>query len=418
MKILMCNTFNYLRGGADRCFLDMKALLEQHGHDVIPFCMHHDKNLPSEFEQFFVSQVDFPSLLKGSGIIGKLKVLERVVYSRESKQKIEAIIEATQPDLVHIHGIAHEISPSILPAIRRANLPIIQTLHDYKLVCPNTNFVTQNQLCERCSGHRYYNVIKYRCKRNSLPASVLAGVEMYTHKFLKIYEKNVDTFVAPSQFLKQKLVQHGIKNRIVQIPNFLHVDQYAPQFDSDDYFVFFGRLVETKGIRTLLEAMRQVKGADLYVAGTGELLPELEAYKATHGLDNVHFLGYLGQEKLMPLLKNGRFSVIPSEWYENYSMAILESMASGTPVVGANIGGIPELVIDGETGLLFESGNAAQLAEKINLLLANPTLTTKLAKGARAFVEKTNNATRFYEATLSLYQEFVTQPLPSIAISG
>ena len=414
MKILMCNTFNYLRGGADRCFLDMIALFEQRGHQVIPFCMHHEKNKPSPYENYFVSQIDFPSLLgKGSGINGKLKVLERVVYSREARQKIEQILEDTQPDIVHIHGIAHEISPSILPAIKKANVPVVQTLHDYKLVCPNTNFVTQNKICERCNGHRYYNVIKHRCKRNSLPASVLAGIEMYSHKMMKIYEKNMDAFISPSLFLKQKLKQHGIEIALFKFPNFLHVDSYKPDFDSENYFVFFGRLVETKGIRTLLKAMRQIKEADLYVAGTGDLMPELEAYKAEHHLDNVHFLGYLSQDKLMPLIKNARFTVVPSEWYENYSMAILESMASGTPVLGAKIGGNPEMVIDGQTGALFEPGNDEELAQKIAYLLNNRAVVQNLAKGARDFIEKTNNPQRFYESTMNLYRDYGSLEEPS-----
>ncbi len=414
MKILMCNTFNYLRGGADRCFLDMIALFEQQGHEVIPFCMHHEKNQSSPYEKYFVSEVDFPSLLgKGGGISGKLKVAERVIYSREAKQKIEQIIADTKPDLVHIHGIAHEISPSILTAIKQANLPVFQTLHDYKLVCPNTNFVTNNQVCERCKGNRFYNVMKHKCKRGSFPASVLAGIEMYAHKMTGIYEKNMDAFVSPSLFLKNKLQEHGIQNRIERIPNFLHVDTYEPNFDSENYFVFFGRIVETKGVRTLIHAMRNIKGADLYVAGTGDLLPELEAYKAKHELNNVHFLGYLGQDKLMPLLKNARFVVVPSEWYENYSMAILESMASGTPVVGAKIGGIPELVIEGETGLLFESGNSDELSDKINQLIGNPALARQLAIGSRQFVEETNNPQRFYEATMNLYQDYISLKMPA-----
>lgn len=413
MKILMCNTFHYLRGGADRCFLDMIALLEAQGHEVIPFCMHHQKNLPSPYESYFVTEVDFPSLLSGSGIGGKLKVLERVVYSREAKRQIERLIEDTKPDIAHVHGIAHELSPSILPAIKQAGIPIVQTLHDYKLVCPNTNFVTQNRVCEACFGRRYYNVVRHRCKRNSLPASVLAGVEMYTHKAMQIYEKNVDTFISPSRFLKEKVAQHGIENQIVNIPNFLHLDRYVPNFEGENYFIFFGRLVETKGVRTLLEAMRQVKGADLYIAGTGELMPELKAYKEMHQLDHVHFLGFLSQDKLMPLLKNARFAVVPSEWYENYSMAILESMASGTPVVGAKIGGIPELVIEGETGVLFESGNANQLAQRINELLAEPEKTAVFAKNSRRFVEETNNPDRFYRSTMALYETLVTKEKPA-----
>ncbi|MEM7330579.1 MAG: glycosyltransferase family 4 protein [Chloroflexota bacterium] len=407
MKVLMINTFNYMRGGAERCFLELINLLEENGHEVIKFCMHHEKNEPSPYEEHFLSHIDFPTEMKNGGLGGKVRVFERVLYSREAKQKIETLIQETKPDIAHLHGIAHEISPSILPAIKKYNIPIIQTLHDYKLICPNTNFVSNNKVCEQCKGHRYFNVVKNRCKRGSLPASLLSGVELYFHKMTQIYERHVDTFISPSEFLKHKVESFGIQNQIVNIPNFINIEGFTPCFEPDDYFVFFGRLVSTKGIQTLLEAMRQVKKSKLLVAGSGELEEPLKQYCQEHQITNVEFLGYLNTDKIIPLLQKARFVMMPSEWYENYSMAVLESFACGTPVLGAKMGGIPEQVIEGQTGLLFESGNADEMATKINYMLDHPQEAIQMSKNARKFVEQNNDPASHYEQTISLYHQLV-----------
>lgn len=412
MKILMCNTFNYMRGGAERCFISLSELLEANGHEVVRFCMNHPRNEASPHENHFVSHIDFPTAMKEEGIMGKGRVFERVIYSREAKRKIEALIEDTQPDLVHIHGIAHEISPSILPGIKKFDIPIIQTLHDYKLLCPNTNFVSNNELCERCKGHNYFQVVRHRCKRGSLPASLLAGIELYVHKALKLYEKHVDTFISPSQFLADKVKSYGIQNPVVNIPNFIDIDDFQPDFEPDDYFVFFGRLVETKGIRTLIEAMPKVKKSKLLVAGSGELEEELKQYCVDHKIENVEFLGYLDTSRIIPLLQKAKFVVMPSEWYENYSMAVLEAFACGTPVLGAKIGGIPEQVIHGETGLLFESGNEDELAERLNEMLDDPKGTIQMGRNARRFVETNNSPASHYAATIALYEQ-LTEMVPT-----
>ena len=401
----MCNTFHYLRGGAERCFLDLTALLIANGHEVIPFSMDNEKNYDSQYSDYFVSYIDFPSLLNGrSGIKRKFDIAERVIYSREANRNITQLISDTRPDIVHIHGIAHEISPSILPAIKKANIPIVQTLHDYKLLCPNTNFVSQNHVCEQCKGHRYYNVIRNRCKRGSLGASILAGVEMYTHKAMQIYERNVDVFISPSKFLQGKVKEYGIKNEVAHIPNFINIESFTPCYQPENYFLFFGRLAKVKGVMTLLKAMRQVKRSQLLIAGTGELQASLDAYVQEQNITNVTFLGYQTTEKIIPLIQKAAFSVIPSEWYENYSMSVIESLACGTPVVGANIGGIPELVIDNQTGLLFDSGNADQLARNIQFMVDNPELASEMGKNGRKLVETINTPEKHYQETIEIYR--------------
>lgn len=414
MRILQCNSFHYLRGGAERCFLDLSDLLRAHGHEVAPFCMAHEKNWPTPYADYFFSSIDFPSMLQDNGLTGKLKVAERVIYSREARRNIERLIKDFQPDIAHVHGIAHETSPSILPALKAAGIPIVQTLHDYKLLCPNTNFANQDGICEACKGHHYYNVVRHRCKRGSLGASVLASLEMYTHKWLKIYESNVDLFITPSRFLKEKALEYGVKNPIVQLPNFIKIDQIQPRSTPENYFVYSGRLVAVKGVRTLLAAMRAVPQSHLYIAGSGELEPELKDYVRQHNLTNVTFLGHLGTDALMTLMQNAQFIVTPSEWYENYPMAVLEAQACATPVLGANIGGIPEIVIDGETGLLFETGNVDHLTTQIHYLLEHRDEAIRMGQAGRERVAHYNHPDYHYAKTMEVYQQLIKNPLGTL----
>jgi glycosyltransferase involved in cell wall biosynthesis len=257
-------------------------------------------------------------------------------------------------------------------------------------------------------------VVRHRCKRGSLAASVLAGVEMYTHKWLEIYERNVDLFITPSQFLKDKALEYGVENPIVHLPNFIKVDQIQPCSEPENYFVYSGRLVAVKGVRTLLAAMRAVPQSHLYIAGSGELEPELKEYVHRHHLTNVTFLGHLDTEALMTLVQRAQFVVAPSEWYENYPMAVLEALACATPVIGARIGGIPEIVIDGETGLLFESGNVDQLAAQIRYLLEHRDEAIRMGQAGRARVAHYNHPDYHYEKTLEVYQQLVKNPTGTV----
>lgn len=410
MKVLLCNSFYYIRGGADRCFFDMQHILEAHGHEVIPFSMSDARNRPSPYSDYFISNIDFPRELgKSGGVTGKLRAVERVIYSREARDQITRLIADTQPDIAHIHGIAHETSPSILPAIKAAGIPIVQTLHDYKLLCPNTSFISHGEVCERCKVHRYHNVVLHRCKRDSLPASLLAGVEMTVHKALRIYERNVDVFIAPSEFLRDKLIEYGIRTPIVHLPNTVDVDSYEPCYTPENYFVYAGRLSEIKGVGTLLEAMQAVPQSRLYIAGQGEIEADLRTFADEHNITNVTFLGHLQAGELIPLVQRAAFAIVPSEWYENYSMAVIESLACGTAVIGARIGGIAEQVRDGWNGLLFEPGNARDLAEKIRCLLAHPERAVEMGRNGRAQVEQINHPHTFYHRTLDIYKRLLAK---------
>ncbi len=404
MKILMCNSFYYVRAGAERNFFDLTHLLESYGHEVIPFSMQHESNLPTPYSKYFTSFVDYPSLLKKkSGLSDYGMVMERVLFSRESYRNISELIEDTEPDIAHIHGIGSETSPSILPAIKKAGVPIVQTLHDYRLLCPQISFYSQGEVCEQCKVHRYYNTVRRRCKRGSLSASVMASLEISIHKMMGIYERNIDVFIAPSEFLLNKFKEFKFRGNLTHLPYLVDIQQFQPCYEPQNYFIYYGRLVDYKGVFTLLEAMKEIPDSTLMIAGSGDVEDEMKEFIAENQLDNVQMLGFVKTDQLIPLVQNAAFSIVPSEWYENYSMSVVESLGCGTPVVGSRIGGIPEQVVDGWNGMLFEPGNAKSLAEKIRYLLDNPQETRQMGRNARSRIEEINDPARHYESIMGIY---------------
>jgi glycosyltransferase involved in cell wall biosynthesis len=415
MKVLMCNSVYYLRGGVDRCFFDLSRLLSDHGHQVIPFCMQHPRNYPSDYAHYFVSRIDFPYLLQHQpGLAGRLRVTERVLFSREAQRNIERLIVDTRPDVAHVQQIDHEISPSILPVIRKHGIPIVQTLHDYKWLCPNTNFICRGEVCERCAGGQFYHAVLRRCKRDSRAASLLACLEAYFQRLSRIYERNVSCFLVPGRFLQQRLVDHGFRAPITRLPHPVDVDRFVPLSEEPgEYFLFFGRLVALKGVRTLFEALRYVEQPiQMMVAGEGELEMELREYAAQHSLSNVRFLGHLHTDALIPVVQRAAFTVFPSECYENYPMSIIESFACARPVIASDIGGIPDIVSNGQNGLLFEPGNARQLAERIQYLIDGPQDAVAMGQAGRRQVEAANHPERYYRQIAALYHELLEQHRP------
>jgi glycosyltransferase involved in cell wall biosynthesis len=405
VRVLAANKFYYLRGGAERYFFGLCHILEERGHQIIPFSMLDGRNCPSPYSEFFVSHIEF---FEPKTLLQKLAAAQRVLYSSEAKRQIEALLIQTKPRIAHLHNIAHHISPSILHSLKKYGIPVVQTLHDYKLICPTYTLVSAGRICERCRKYRYYNVVLHRCNRGSLAASLLGCIEMYLHKLWRTYEKNVDLFISPSQFLRRKLVEYGFdEHKIAHLPNFIDADDYPFHYAADsDYFVFVGRLIPIKGVLTLLKAMEEVKHFRLLVVGEGYLRPELERYAEGEKL-GVEFLGYKSGHELEQIIKGSLFTVVPSEWYENLPYAILEAFAMGKPVVGSDIGGIPELIEHGANGLLFKAGNAQDLASKIHYLLDHRQMIPEMGRRAREKVEKTYNPESHYQRIISIYNSLI-----------
>lgn len=404
MHILSANKFYYIKGGCERYMFGLNQLLRAQGHQIIPFSMVHPENEASQYSSYFVSEIDFFS---SGGMASKIKAGLNVIYSREARVKIDVLIKETQPHIAHLHNIAHQLSPSILYALQKNNIPTIQTLHDLKLVCPTYTMYTQGQVCERCLSGQYYNALRYRCNKGSVPASAINVVEMYLHNsILHSYDK-VDAFIAPSLFLRRKMIEGGVApERIHYIPHFIKADDYTPHYQNDGYLLFFGQLITVKGLDVLLKAMQELPKTRLVVAGRGADKERYETYAREHNL-NVSFVGFQSGDALRKLVQNSLAVVVPSVWYENLPYTILEAFAYGKPVIASRLGGMAELVADGETGYLFEVGNPQDLAEKIRMALANSAKLPEMGHIAREKIEREFSPGLHLERIMSLYKQFI-----------
>lgn len=405
MKVLMVDKFYFIKGGAERYYFELTKLLERHGHEVIPFAMRHPENFPSEWERYFVDNIEFNNLSALKKVFQAPRILSRVIYSYEAKAAIEELIRVTRPDIVHLHMIDHQISPSILHAIKKYGIPVVQTCHQYKLVCPNYRlYIPQkNELCERCKGKYFYNAVVQRCHKNSLAASLLVSIESYIHRWIGVYDL-VDKFHVPSKFLGRKLIAAGISpERIWHQFYTIELADYPYSPEMSDYFVYYGRLAEEKGIATLLKAMTKAPQAYLKIVGEGPQAPALKNLANALGLSNVEFCGKLDGTSLIETVGKSRFVAVPSEWHDNSPLVIYESFSMGKPVVASNLGGMPELIEHGKDGFVFEAGNVDELAKHISTLWDSKPLCSELGRNARKKAEEWFDPEKHYVNLMELY---------------
>jgi glycosyltransferase involved in cell wall biosynthesis len=399
MRVLQVNKFFYLKGGSERYMFNVSDLLKTEGNDVVFLSMRHSANLFTDDDCYFVSNVDYEK----KGIKNKINVSLKLIYSFDAAKKIERLIKDKKPDVAHLNNVYHQISPSIIHSLKKHNIPIVMTLHDYKMVCASYVMLAKGEVCQACGGGRYYNCFLKKCVKQSRGKSLLCAVEMYLHHdVFRIYDL-VNIFIAPSEFLKNKFLEMGFKKEIVRLPYFVHTERYVPQYKwRENSIVYFGRISREKGIVTLMEA---VKGMDvkLKIIGDGPMMEVLKAKARSGEYNNVYFLGYKGDRDLKDEIKRSMFVVVPSEWYENYPFSIIESFSLGKAVVGARIGGIPELVKDGVRGLTFEPRNADDLRLKIQYLRNNSAIIEEMGRKARVFVEEELNAPGHYQRLMKIY---------------
>lgn len=406
MRILLANKFFHPAGGPENLFINSMKKLESMGHEVIPFSMQHPDNLESRYDRYFVSNIDYNH--KSISFWGKIKTGLSIIYSVEAKNKMEKLIQDTQPDIAHLHNIYHQLSPSILLPLKRHNIPIVMTLHDFKLVCPNYTFLRDGKVCEECEGKHFYKAIKYRCVKNSYLKSFISAFEMYLHKLFKIYERNIDRFIVLSQFSKDRFVRYGLpEEKVMFLPNPIEIPSFRKQDGKDKYILFFGRLSDKNGIFTLIKAMRGLPEIKLLVLGEGEQQELILDYLRENRMRNVQILGFKQGEKLKKLIRESYFTIFPNHCYHLCPLSILESFAYKKPVIGANLGSVPELLEDGVTGLLFEPRNEKKLAEKIKYLYENPEEVKKMGQNARLKVEENYSAEKYYPKLIQIYQDLL-----------
>lgn len=405
-NLLSLNNYNYRRGGSDVVFLEQDAMFRSLGWNTAVMTMEHPKNLPSPWSRFFVEEIEFGHEY---GALQKLRMAGKVIYSGEAKRKISTLLDAFPADVAHAHCVYHHLSPSVLVELKQRGIPTVMTAHDLKLACPAYKMLNRGGVCEKCRSGNLLHVVANRCIRDSLPVSALIMLESAVHKSLGLYRRTLDRVVAPSLFYKQKLMEWGWpEQQLAYIPNYVDAAAYTPRYEPGDYFFYFGRLAMEKGVATLIRAAAQAK-VKLRIAGTGPEGDALKALAAEAGGD-VEFLGFVSGEPLWKLVREARAIVLPSEWYENAPMSVLEAYACGKPVIGARIGGIPEMVHEGKSGVLFESGNVSELAVSLSRLSAMPNeQVSNMGEAARDYISNDFTAARYMREMLALYASLGVQ---------
>ncbi len=400
--LLSINNYFYRRGGAEVVFLEHNRLFKEKKWDVIPFSMTHEKNDESEWQNYFVDEIEFG---QNYSFLRKISNAFKVMYSLEAQKKISQLIKVSQPDIAHAHNVYHHISPSIFNTLKSNGIPTVLTLHDLKIACPAYKMLTHDGVCERCKGGSFFNVVKHKCVKNSGMLSSIVMLEAMVQRWMKTYSEGVDRFVVPSRFYLEKLVEWGWpREKFTYIPNFVDVSILKPKGRPGGTFVFFGRLGAEKGVKTLILAAKK-SGVSVSIVGTGSLESELESLiKETEA--KVELLGYQTGEALFDIIRSAKAVVLPSEWYENAPISIMEAYALERPVIGANIGGIPEMIKEGETGALFESGSVESLANVLTHFeqMDQDTLL-QMGISGREWVEKDFTVACYMERVQRLYRE-------------
>jgi glycosyltransferase involved in cell wall biosynthesis len=398
----MVQKFHFRRGGDSTYMLGLSGLLEEHGHEVVRFAMKHPENLPAAHSEYFTSEIDFPTLLESSSPMSAWKVMTRSIHNREARGKIARLADDTSPDIAHFHNIHGHLTTSIIGPLVKRGIPIVWTCHDYRLVCPNSSFLSRGEICERCLPARYWNAPLQRCKKGSFGASLVAMITSCYERMTGVPGR-IDRFIAPSSFLRDKLIEGRIDgSRIEVIPNFTHFN-LPDGAGRGDYFICIGRLLPEKGIDILIRAAGAVEGSRCLIVGEGPMEGELRRLAESHGNGRIEFTGYLGGEDFERTMTGARFVVVPSRWYENLPFAVMEAMAAGKPVVASDIGGIPEMVDDGETGLLFPAGDVEALRSCLERLNGDAGLRHEMGRRGREKAERLYNRDVHYENIMEVY---------------
>ena len=380
MRILMVNKFLYPNGGSETYIFKLGEYLQSQGHEVQYFGMEHEGRCVGNRVNAYTSDMDFHN----GGKLSKLIYPIKIIYSVEARKKIHLVLKDFIPDVVHLNNFTYQLTPSIILEIAKwrkqtgHKCRIVFTAHDYNLVCPNhmLNNPNNRQMCEKCLNGHFVNCIKSKCIHGSTARSVIGTMEAYFWKLNGSY-KYIDSMICCSEFMKTKMDSNPLFAKKTEvIHNFIDKVEWE-DIQKKDYVLYFGRFSEEKGIGTLLKVCKELPDIQFVFAGTGPLESKVNESK------NIKNVGFQTGKTLETLIREARFSIYPSEWYENCPFSVMESQMYGTPVLGANIGGIPELIQVGRTGELFESGNAVDLKKQIQKLWGEQKLTKGYGKNCK-----------------------------------
>ncbi len=361
MNILQINKYHYIKGGSDRVYFNTSNLLGSYGHQIFSFSTLDINNAPNLFSEYFVPAVDN----RKAGILQKALNTRNYLYDKDASRNLERLIEKYKPDVAHLHLFYGGLSASILRTLKKKGVPVIHTVHDYRLLCPAYTFLdSANSICEKCKNRSYYQCAVNRCMDDNFFYSSMLSLEAYIRKYFIDPIEYIDHFIFVSKFALEKHIQFDRRysGKSSHLYNFTDFKSGNQRTSGKKYFLYYGRLAKEKGLSTLLNAAATLN-IELIIAGTGPLEDQVREYANKN--KSIHFVGYKSGEELTNLIRNAYFVIVPSEWYENNPMTVIESYALGKPVIGARIGGIPEIVTENKTGFLFDSRNIDDLIRTI-----------------------------------------------------
>ncbi len=407
MNILMINKYYYNFGGAENYMFSLSKLLTDRGHKVIPFSMKHPKNYSSDYSKYFVEEIDY----NNASAADKFKSGLKSIYSNEARNNLSKLLDEQTVDIAHLHNYNFQLTPSILFELKKRNIPVVNTLHDPQIICPHHRLFNYQQMaiCEKCNGLKFYNAFLTKCIKNSYTKSFLGTIESYVYHWSKIYEK-IDLFISPSNFLMGKIIEFGMKNiNIKMIPNFYNEEIISKEREYSNEVIYIGRISEEKGLATLIDAFRNLKELNLKIIGDGPEKQKLENAVKTNNLNNIQFLGHLSQEEIKSHLQKSLFLVVPSEWYENCPLTVLEAMANSKAVLGSRLGGIVDLVEENRTGLLFKAGDEKDLKEKIEYMAAHKEDVIRMGKCAGKLAKEKYTPEKHIKLIENEYKEIISK---------
>ena len=400
MKIMLVNKFHWLKGGSETYYFELGKLLKEHGHEVAYFSMENENNIKTNCKEYFVKETNMNS----KDVTKALKV----IYSKENKKVMEKALDEFKPDVVHVNNFQRQLTASVIDAAKERNIPVVFTAHDVQAICPAILMLdSEKNICEKCMGGKYINCIKKKCVKNSTLKSILGAVEGKYYRCSKVYTKKIDFVLSPSKFYMNKLIKDGIqKNKISYIHNFIDVESFNVKTEDKGYALYFGRLSREKGIINLINAFTKLEKGVLYIAGDGPEKDEVKKVIKNNGLEKrVKLLGFLNKNEMKEVIRKCKFVVVPSIWYENCPYSIIETLCIGKPVIGADIGGIPELVKNNENGFIYKYDDIDELSFKMKELFDDEKLVKEFSKNAKEIAKDQFSKENYYKKILRIYDK-------------
>jgi len=399
VRVLFVNKFLFPKGGSETHLLGLADALRMRGHEINFFGMEHAANVTPTERTTTVPSTDYNVV---QGWRERLRAIGGMLFSDEAHRRMREHVARELPDVAHMHNIYHQLSPSVLVALKEAGRPCVLTAHDYKLVCPSYSLHDGAAECFACRGHKYWNVLTRNCSRRGLVGSAALAIEAYLHHFLRLYERHLDAIIAPSRFVRDRLVEGGFSPaRVIVLPNAISIADYEPRPEPGDYLLFVGRLSYEKGLPTLVAAARQNTDVPLWIVGDGPLRGELERQAAD--LPNVRFLGSQPLAEVRRLLAKCRALVLSSGVPENCPLSVLEAFATAKPVIATRVGGVPELFEPEPAGVTVPPDDPAALAAAMRQFWDDPDLCWHCGTQARLRVERRHDLDEYARRTEGLY---------------